>query len=160
MSGSVRLRRKKRGYISLVKRVHARVLPKQADQSLPSCQVLFDDSGHRVPGTGLNLHQQRLARFGQFKALTQVRLDALKQRRGPLGVCQGAVRAATVVAQVQTDLRRRILRAFVGRGLPTSTVASRLTPVCALRRTTVQRWSGCCATAPALCYGSSPQRGC
>jgi hypothetical protein len=61
---------------------------------------------------------------------------------------------AVAVDQVQTDLRRRILRAFVGRGLLESFEAKEMLGyqhsgfsvdccVCASRHTTVLRWSGC-----------------
>ena len=65
----------------------------------------------------------------------------------------------TAVAQVQADLRRRILRAFVGRGLLESCDAKEMLAYqhrgfsvdagCASKRTTAPPWSGCCATAPA-----------
>ena len=61
------------------------------------------------------------------------------------------------MGQAQTDLRRRILRTFVGRGLlqscdakemwPTNTAVSRWMPVCASKPTTALAWSVCCATA-------------
>jgi hypothetical protein len=66
----------------------------------------------------------------------------------------------TAVAQVQTDLRRRIPSAPSWAGVcwrvvtpkrcwATSTAGFRWTPVSASRRTTAQRWSACCVTAPA-----------
>ena len=71
----------------------------------------------------------------------------------------------TAVAQVQTDLRRCILRAFVGRGLLESCDAKEMLAYqhsgfsvnanvyIELRHTTAPLWSDSYATAPALCHG-------
>jgi hypothetical protein len=65
---------------------------------------------------------------------------------------------ATAVAQAQADLRRRILRAFVGRGLIKKADAKDMMAYqhsgfsvdagVALKQTTAPRWSGCYAIAP------------
>ena len=75
------------------------------------------------------------------------------------------------VAQLQTDLRRRILRAFVGRGLLESVDAKEMLGYqhsgfsvdAGVLIEADDRSAGAAAEVlrpPALWYGSSPQRGC